>query len=74
MSKVSLKEHLNSRIDDVKDSVKTAYTSMEKRLESMNEFRAQLREQSATFVTRKELWAALVVAISIIVSILIYFK
>lgn len=52
---VDLKEYLNSRIDDVKDSVKTAYTSMEKRLESMNEFRTQLKDQAARFVTREEM-------------------
>lgn len=52
---VSLKEYLNSRIDDVKESVKTAYAAMEKRLEGMNEFRSQLKDQAGRFVTREEM-------------------
>ncbi len=55
VDEVSLKEFLNSRIDEIKDSVKVAYTSMEKRLEGMNEFRGQLKDQTAKFVTREEI-------------------
>jgi hypothetical protein len=54
---VSLKEFLNSRIDEVKDSVKIAYNSMEKRLTGMNEFRDTLKDQAGRFVTREEMEA-----------------
>jgi len=33
-----------------------AEQASEKRLDSVNEFRAQLRDQAGTFVTRSELW------------------
>lgn len=43
---VELWERLDS------ETRRTALTAMEKRLELLNEFRGQLREQAATFVTR----------------------
>jgi hypothetical protein len=63
---VSLKEFLVDKIDELKEylDVKinasekakdTAYASMEKRLEGMNEFRDTLKDQAAKFVTRDEL-------------------
>ena len=65
----SLKEYLDKRIDDmcenseksVRDAKETAdkaielnTKSLEKRLDSMNEFREHLRDQDATFITRNE--------------------
>ena len=44
-------------IGNIKESVKTAYASMEKRLESMNEFRDTLKDQAAKFITREEMEA-----------------
>ncbi len=54
-SVVTLREFLDSKIIDIKESVKTAYASMEKRLEGMNEFRDQLKDQASKFVTRAEI-------------------
>lgn len=50
---VSLKEYLESRINGVEKATTVAAASMEKRLESMNEFRSQLKDQTATFLTKE---------------------
>jgi hypothetical protein len=50
--------------------VASAYQSMEKRLDGMNEFRDTLKDQAAKFVTRAELMAA-VIGVSTIISIFI---
>lgn len=41
---------------------------------SANEFRGQLKDQAATFVTRRELWSAVVTIIAIMMGLLSYFK
>lgn len=53
--KISLREYFESKITDIKDSVKLAYSQMEKRLEGMNEFRDTLKDQASRFVTRDEM-------------------
>jgi outer membrane PBP1 activator LpoA protein len=63
--KVNLKEYINAqivyteklfetRIQALEKTTSIAASQMEKRLESMNEFRQQLKDQSNTFVTRNE--------------------
>ena len=52
------------------EAVSKAEHSTEKRLEGMNEFRSQLKDQQATFVTRAEL-LALGTLIAIVVSIIV---
>jgi hypothetical protein len=37
------------------ENIKSAHASMEKRLESINEFRGQLKDQAAGFATREEM-------------------
>ena len=62
---VSLREHLESRIEhqekffmgkfeDLYRSTDLLAKQMEKRLEGMNEFREQLKDQASNFVTRLE--------------------
>ena len=62
---VGLKEYVDMRFsesDKAKDNAlhsieearKEAQTAMEKRLEGMNEFRDQLRDQASRFITREE--------------------
>ena len=41
---------------------------------SANEFRGQLKDQASTFVTRRELWSAVVTIIAIMMGLLSYFK
>ena len=49
---VSLKEYFDTRLNNIQNNTELARVGMEKRLESMNEFRAQLKDQTATFLTR----------------------
>lgn len=48
---VSLKEFLIDKIENLQLSIKLAHASMEKRLESMNEFRNSLKDQENKYVT-----------------------
>lgn len=63
---ISLREHLEAQIEGVRrelslvqkneqQAVEKAEASMNKRLDSMNEFRVQLKDQAATFATREVL-------------------
>ena len=50
----NLREIINLRVMALETATSLAKEAMERRLESMNEFRAQLKDQSFTFVTRRE--------------------
>ena len=49
-----LENQLNIKISSLEKATTVAAGLMEKRLESMNEFRAQLKDQAGTFVPRNE--------------------
>ena len=51
---VSLKEHFESRIVALEKATTIAAINMEKRLDGMNEFRSQLKDQASTFISRNE--------------------
>ena len=51
---VTLKEYFESKFKAVDKALKLASSNMERRLEGMNEFREDLRNQAATFVSRTE--------------------
>ena len=66
---VSLREYIDTRIDalekrftDINRATDLAAKSVEQRLEIMNAFREQLREQTNTFVTQIEIDAKMVTA------------
>lgn len=50
----ALRRETRLEFDQRSEAVSTAQMNMEKRLEGMNEFRAQLRDQAGTFVTREK--------------------
>jgi hypothetical protein len=52
--KISLKEYVDLKIGAIDKATSVAYASMEKRLEGMNEFRNQLKDQNITFITKAE--------------------
>jgi hypothetical protein len=54
MDEVSLKEYFEARITALDKATSIASTNLEKRLDSMNEFRAALKDQTSTFVPRTE--------------------
>lgn len=55
----NLEQKIDTAIDAVKESTSLARIGMERRLETMNEFRDQLKDQASRFVTRQELTIAL---------------
>jgi hypothetical protein len=56
---ITLKEYFNTKLDNVEKATFLASRALEARLESMNEFRNQIKDQAATFITRNELEAKL---------------
>lgn len=52
-----LQQQIDRRIADANHATDLAREQMDKRLESMNEFRQQLNDQTAKFITREEVQA-----------------
>jgi len=52
---VSLRDHLESRIEAVEKSIGVAERELQIRLASMNEFREAMRDQGSKFITRTEM-------------------
>lgn len=50
----SLKEYMDARLEDQQQAVIVATAANEKRLDAVNEFRAQLNDQALSFLTRNE--------------------
>ena len=50
----SLKEYIDLRFNSIETSTKLAQDNLNTRLESMNEFRMSLKDQSSNFITRVE--------------------
>jgi CO dehydrogenase nickel-insertion accessory protein CooC1 len=50
----SIKDYIDMRFTEIESARHVAYLTMEKRLEGMNEFRNQLKDQSSCFMTRNE--------------------
>ena len=48
-----LEQRLDQRFDAMQRAIDVAYRASEARLDSVNEFRAQLSDQTRTFVTRE---------------------
>jgi len=53
-SGVSLKEYFESKLSAISRETNLAASNMDRRLDSMNEFRSQLEKQAGTFPTRVE--------------------
>ena len=51
---ITLKEYFEVRVTALEKATTLAAEQMDKRLEGMNEFRGQLKDQGATFLTRNE--------------------
>jgi vacuolar-type H+-ATPase subunit I/STV1 len=51
----SIQSLLETKLIEVEKATRLAATSIDKRLENMNEFRASLKDQAALFATRQEL-------------------
>lgn len=57
----------NRAVDKVEDTYKSDKAGS-------NEWRGQLKDQAGTFVTRRELWSAVVAVIAIVLGIMSYVK
>ena len=53
-NKITLKEFIMSKFADNDSAVKSALASLDKRLDSMNEFRQQLKDQGMLYYTKTE--------------------
>jgi hypothetical protein len=51
---LTLKEYINDKFLSLEKSTENNRISMEKRLDGMNEFRSQLKDQASQFLTRLE--------------------
>lgn len=56
--------------NNINDNVTKANASMEKRLDAINEFRGQLKDQAGTFITRSELFAWIVAVFGGVIAII----
>ncbi len=56
---VSLREHVEARLDAMREAIDLARVGVDQRLEGMNQFREQLREQATHFVGRSEFEASM---------------
>jgi hypothetical protein len=62
---------INAALAAAKEANLKSEVSTEKRFEGVNEFRGQLKDQAATFITRAELWAWMVAMIGIAVGVVV---
>lgn len=68
----ALKEHFDTRFEAMQEAVKVADAANEKRLDSVNEFRASLSDQQATFVTKEQVrwtFTALIGGIAVAIAL-----
>jgi exonuclease VII small subunit len=56
---VSLRDYVDTRLAAAEKALEVALVANEKRLDAMNEFRATLKDQAATFITRADLQACI---------------
>jgi hypothetical protein len=69
-----LEKIIEIRFEAINQATELARMAMEKRLDSMNEFRETLRDQSSKFVTRNELLATVVGASAIIFAVIEFLR
>jgi hypothetical protein len=63
------RRHIEAEITAVRRAVDTYNATNNERWTGANEFRGQLKDQAGTFVTRRELWGAVVAVISVVLAI-----
>lgn len=69
-----LKEYTQAEMNSVRQAVAEAKSTYTADKANANEFRGQLKDQAGTFVTRRELWGAVIAIVAIVISILSYMK
>jgi predicted lysophospholipase L1 biosynthesis ABC-type transport system permease subunit len=71
---IDSKEAVQAALVAADRATSKAEESQEKRNEGMNEFRGQLKDQAGTFITRTELYAALVAMAAVVTAISQYLR
>jgi hypothetical protein len=51
---VTLREYLEAKLESTERALALARSELDRRLESMNEFRLQMKDQASTFICREE--------------------
>lgn len=69
-----VKRYFDAELRAVRQAVDKVDKTTIAKFDSVNEFRGQLKDQTATFVTRRELWGAVIATIAIAISIMQYLK
>ncbi len=59
---------IQAALASAEKAVNKAEQAAEKRFDAVNEFRGQLKDQAATFVTRTELYAGLIAALTLAIG------
>lgn len=67
------RRYIEAELAAIRRAVDTYNATNNERWTGANEFRAQLKDQAATFLTRKELWLAGVAVIGIVLTIVSLF-
>lgn len=62
--------YIDARFDATGEAVEKYNETNNERWVGANEFRGQLKDQAGTFVTRKELWLAVIAMLSIVIAAL----
>jgi hypothetical protein len=63
------RKYYEAEIISLRDAVDKYNATNNERWTGANEFRGQLKDQAGTFVTRRELWGAVVAIIGIVLAI-----
>lgn len=64
-----LKQYFKSELKSVWRAVNTVEKTNGQKFKAQNEWRQQYREQAASFVTRRELWGAVLAILTIVVAV-----
>lgn len=68
LNKEWLQKLMDVQVENIKDNVTKANQAMEKRLDGINEFRGQLKDQAGTFITRSELWGYVIAILGLLIG------
>lgn len=77
--KISTKKYIDNQVRWLEKVTKARFEGQEKavdklehttgaKFDGVNEFRGQLKDQASTFVTRRELWGAVITTITILLA------
>lgn len=65
---------LNAALNSAKEAVSKAENNAEKWRDNANEWRAAMNDRDKNFITRREVWIAIIAIIGIVFSLLQFYK